>query len=89
MNKGILDNFDALSGLSRRSGKHYCRSVAADLEKIIKELLSQNALVLQEKRHLSHFQGFQDSLLDSSDLRTLFKWITTHKKNVHLKKCAR
>jgi hypothetical protein len=89
VNKSILDNFDTLCGVTRRSGKHYCRSVAADLQKIVKELLDQNALVFQEKRDLSHFQGFQDSLLSNSDLRSLFKWITTHKKNVHLKKCAR
>ena len=85
VNKSILDNFDTLCGVSRRSGKHYCRSVAAELEKIVKELINENALVLQEKRDLSHFQGFQDSLLSNSDLRSLFKWITTHKKNVHLK----
>ena len=89
VNKSILDNFDTLCGVTRRSGKHYCRSVAADLQEIVKELLDQNALVFQEKRDLSHFQGFQDSLLSNSDLRSLFKWITTHKKNVHLKKCAR
>ena len=30
VNKSILDNFDTLCGVTRRSGKHYCRTVAAE-----------------------------------------------------------
>ena len=88
-NKNIMDNFDTICSINRRSGLHTCHSITGDLEKIVKELLEHRALVCQENRSLKHFSGFKDSLLADSDIRSLFKWINTHKKNVNLNKCAR
>lgn len=89
VNKELLDNFDALCSVTRRSGTHSSHSTNADLHKIVKELIQQKALNCHHGRTYNHFSGMKDSLLADLDVKALFKWMNTHKKKVHLNKCAR
>ena len=89
INKHIIDNFDRMCVIPKRSGAHTSRSTDGDLRKIVKELVEYKALCYQKGRSYTHFADMQDSLLADLDINAFFKWINSHKKKVALQKCAR
>lgn len=89
VNKAVLDNFDDECSIIRRSGKHVMRSSRADLERIVGELLSQQAFLWTPGRTYHHFHNIKSSLLEDFDLQEMFRWIDRHKKNIELGRRAR
>ena len=88
-NKQLLDNFDEMCNVVRRSGRHVQRSPRNDLIKIVKGLTDNEAFVFTNGRTYKHFSGIPSSLLEGFSVSSMFKWINEHKKNVLLSKCPR
>ena len=84
-----MDNFDNMSAVIRRSGKHVKKAAKCDLEKIVSELATQQAFTYVRGRKYGHFRDTKDTLLFDFSLRTLYGWINDHKKQIHLQKTAR
>ena len=88
-NKQLLDNFDEMCNITRRSGRHIQQSTRNDLIKVVKGVIDNNAFVFTDGRSYKHFSRMPSSLLDNFNASDMFKWINEHKKNVFLSRCAR
>ena len=62
-NKQLLDNFDNMSAVIRRSGKHVKKTDKCDLEKIVSELATQGAFTYVEGRKYGHSTDIKGTLL--------------------------
>ena len=90
VNKVILDNFDNLCSIIKRSGKHpSTKTVSSDLEKLVNEMMRNNAMELNPGRRYEHFKHFSNSLLSKFNVHSFYKWIDDHKKNIILQNIAR
>ena len=69
-NKEIMDNFDQMCVISKRSGAHTSCSTDSYMRKIVKELVEYKALHYQNGRSYTHFANVKDSLLE--DLEWIF-----------------
>ena len=87
--KQLLDNFDHDCAVLKQSGRHVQKKCAADLTKIVKQLLEHNVFKCTEGRTYKYFNGCSPSILQRFNLHDAFKWIDEHKKNIVLKKTAR
>ncbi len=87
--KQLMDNFDRECHVLKQSGKHVQKKYSSDLNKIVKELVVNNAFRSMKGRSYKCFSGCSASLLDGFDLRDMFSWINSHKKYIYLKKSAR
>lgn len=88
-NKQLLDNFDAMCNVVRRSGHHVQQSSRNDLIKVVKGLIDNEAFAFTNGRTYRHFSGIESSLLANFNVSAMFKWINEHKKKVFLSKCPR
>lgn len=88
-NKQLLDNFDEMCNIVRRSGTHVQHSSSNDLRKVVKGLIENKAFEFTNGRTYKHFSGVKSSILADFNASALFKWINDHKKNVYLKRCSR
>lgn len=87
-NKQLLDSFDGMCNITRRSGNHVRHSSENDLRKVVKGLIQNKAFVYTNGRTYKHFSGVKSSMLEDFNASTMFKWINEHKKNVYLNRCA-
>jgi hypothetical protein len=85
----MLENFDNMCMVIRRSGIHSSRFANRDLRNVVKELVQQKAFQSSHGRSYGHFSGMKDSLLADHDVNAFFKWLNMHKKIVHLNRRAR
>jgi hypothetical protein len=87
--KQLTEKFDSSMLLYKRSGKHTRRSEKADMAKIIKQLVSQDALTKTPGRSYGYFSNFKPTLLHDFDLQKFYTWINDHKKYMILHRKAR
>ena len=88
-NRQLLDNFDAMCDVTRRSGNHIQQSRRNDLIKITQNLIDNKAFQFANGRSYNHFTQMKASLLEDFDVSEMFKWINEHKKKVYLNRCCR
>ena len=89
VNKDVLDSFDQQVLFKRRSGEHKRRCEKADLIKLVKELVKNDAFTQKNDRKYKHFCNIADSMLHGFDMHVMFKWVNEHKKKILQKKCPR
>ena len=89
INKQLMDNFDLDCKVLKQSGLHIQKKCLGDLNKIVNELVVNNAFKCCAGRSYRHFKDCPPSLLSNFDLHGMFKWINEHKKNIFLNKTAR
>ena len=87
--KQLTENFDSSMSLYERSGKHTRRSQKADMAKIVKQLMSQDALTKTPGRSYGYFSKFKPTLLHDFDLQKFYTWINEHKQYMTLHRKAR
>ena len=87
--KQVIDNFHHECNVLRQSGKHVQKKYSSDLNKIVAELLENNAFKFTKDRSYKHFKNCSSSLLEKFDLHSMFKWLNVHKKSVYQNKTAR
>jgi hypothetical protein len=87
--KQLMDNFDSECRVLKQSGKHVQKKYSSDLNKIVNELVANNAFRSTKGRSYKCFRGCSASLLDRFDLRDMFNWINSHKRTIYLNKSAR
>lgn len=85
----LMKTFDNNFGVFKRSGRHSKKSTTGDLNKIVKELVSQNAFTYTSGRSYRCYAGIKSSLLSGFDMRKMYTWINKHKKNMILGRHAR
>eukprot|EP00794_Sanderia_malayensis_P001047 gene1047-373_t len=88
-NKLFMDNFDNMSAVIKRSGKHVKKAAESDLKKVVKELILNDAFSIISGRKYKHFRDVKGSLLHNLHVTSLFAWINTHKRKIILQKTAR
>eukprot|EP00794_Sanderia_malayensis_P021150 gene21150-23228_t len=89
VNAKLIDNWDCSLKLFRPSGKHFKKFPMEDLKKIVKKLMENHALQKHKGRRLKNNRGINHSLLDDLDMRSLYKWINSHKTLITTQKAAR
>lgn len=87
--KPVLDNFDRQCSITSRSGKHSHTSVITDLQKVLQELVEQQAFKWTPGRRYYHYSNCKSSILQDFNLQNMFNWIDQHKKNIVKGKKAR
>ena len=75
-----MDNFDLDCKVLKQSGLHIQKKCLGDLNKIVNELVVNNAFKCCAGRSYRHFKDCPLSLLSNSDFHGMFKWINEHKK---------
>ena len=80
INKQLLDNFDEMCSIRKRSGNHAQKSCRNDLIKVFKGLIDNDAFIFTNGRTYKHFSGITSSLLTNFDVSAMFRWINEHKK---------
>ena len=88
-NKQLLDNFDEMCSIRKRSGNHaqkYCRN---DLIKVVKGPIDNDTFIFTNGRTYKHFSGITSSLLTNLMYLQYSGGSMNTKKNVFLNKCAR
>ena len=88
-NKKLLDNYDTMCSVIKRSGRHVQRSKENDIRKVVAELLKQNAFTITPGRAYKSFKDFKSSLVEDFDIHAMYLWIEEHKKKIYLQKAAR
>ena len=88
-NQDLLDNFDDMCELIKRSGKHVKQCDNADKLKVVRELMSQKAFTFTPGRSYRTFNNCKNSLLADFDIADCYQWITTHKKQIANQKTVR
>jgi hypothetical protein len=88
-NKQLLDNFDEMCNIARRSGHHVQHSRRNDLVKVVQNLVDNKAFEFTNGRTYKKLTEIKASLLEDFSVSEMFKWINEHKKNVYLKRCSR
>ena len=78
--KGLLENFDELTGIIQRSGKQ---------SRGLEELMNCRAFIPEPNRKYGVFKDFKPSLLTDFDYHSFFDWIDQHKNDVQKKRKAR
>ena len=89
MNKQLLNNYDEMCYVTKRSGKHVRQSRRNDLVKVVQNLVESKAFEFTNGRTYKHFTNMKASLLEDFSISEMFKWVNEHKKHVYLNKCAR
>ena len=89
LNKQLLDNFDEMCNVTKRSGKHVRQSRRNDLVKVVQNLVENKAFEFTNGRTYKHFTDIKSSLLEDFSVSERFKWVNEHKKKVYLNKCYR
>ena len=87
--KQLTENFDSSMLLYKRSGKHMRRSEKADMTKIVRELVSQDALTKIPGRSYGFYSNFKPTLLHDFDIQKFYNWINDHKGYMILHRKAR
>ena len=82
VNKTIIENFDKMSKLSRRVGSHREKKAVNDIERIVNQLLENNALTKCKTRRYQFYNNMPCSIFDGFNFNTLFSWIENHKNNI-------
>ena len=82
--KLLLDNFDHDCAVLKQSGRHVQKKCAADLTKIVKQLLEHNVFKCNEGRTCTYkyFNGCSPSILQRFNLHDAFKWIDNIKRTL-------
>lgn len=80
--KPVLENFDRQCSITSRSGKHSHTSVTDDLQKILQELVEQQAFTFTPGRRYYHYSNCKSSILQDFNIQDMFNWIDKHKKNI-------
>lgn len=73
----------------KTSGKRVKQSLKKELNKLLKELLEQNAFTKTSGPKYRYFAGIRSSMLKGFNLHALFRWINSHKKKIFMEKVAR
>ena len=89
VNEQLLGGFDTSCNVRKRSGKHTQENAAKDLQKIVKELVKEEALTYKKGRKYKAYNGMNASLLDDFNWHSLYAWIEEHKRNISLNRSAR
>lgn len=87
--KKMLDNFDEMCNVLKRSGHHVQQSRRNDLVKVVQTLVDNKAFEFTNGRTYAQFKQIKASLLEDFSISEMFKWINEHKKNIDLNRCAR
>ena len=88
-NTAMMENFDDQVGARQKSGKHSATNRSADLHKVIRQLVAENAMVCIPGRRYRHYANIDMSLLSKLNIGTLFEWIESHKRKIVEEKTAR
>ena len=80
VNKKILANYDLMVGTLRSYSKHKKGLNSIDLQKIVAELMENQAMEVKSGRKYKHYSNVDQSLLHGFNLSETFKWIEQHKK---------
>ena len=80
VNKKIMSNYDSMVGTLRYNGKHKKACNKVDLNKIVAELIENEAMVITTGRKYNCYSNEPQSLLNGFNLSETFKWIELHKK---------
>ncbi len=83
LNKQLLDNFDEMCNVRKRSGKHVRQSRRNDLVKVVQNLVENKAFEFTNGRTYKHFTDIKSSLLEDFSVSEMFKWVNEHKKKVY------
>ena len=59
-NKQLLDNFDEMCSIRKRSGNHAQKSCRNDLIKVVKGLIDNDAFIFTNGRTYKHFSGINE-----------------------------
>ena len=86
--KQLTEKFDN-SMLYKRSGKDIRRSEKGDMAKIVKQLLSQDALTKTPGRSYGFYSDMKPILLNNFDMQKFYNWISDHKGYMILYRKAR
>ena len=81
--------FDNSMLLNKRSGKHIRRSEKGDMAKIVKQLLSQDALTKTPGRSYGFYSDMKPTLLNNLVYNWFYNWISDHKGYMILHRKAR
>lgn len=88
-NKILLNNFDKAMKVIRRSGKHSCKSAEGDLQKVVSQLLKENAMSSTNRRSYKVCKEMSACMLENLDMHAMYSWINDHKQNIYETKLAR
>ena len=80
--KPVLENFDRQCSITSRSGKHSHMSVTADLQKVLQELVEQQAFSVTPGRRYYHYSNCKSSILQDFNIQDMFNWIDKHKRDI-------
>ncbi len=81
-NKKVVDNFDSMSLIINRSGKHVKKLAQKDMRKIVCELVDQKAFLFTLGRSYKHCKAMPNSLLHGFQICSLYQWIQEHKRKI-------
>lgn len=85
----LLKAFDDNLSVFKRSGRHVRKSTKGDFQKIVNELVQNNAFYYTPRRMYRHYARMKSSILLGFDMRKMFTWINAHKKYMILNRRAR
>ena len=85
----LMKVFDSSLSVFTRSGKHFKKSAANDIEKIVKELVTNKAFTHTPGRKYTFYSNMKPSILCGFNLQKMFTWITDHKKRMIFNRRAR
>jgi hypothetical protein len=85
----LLKVFDSSLSVFKRSGKHIKKSSSRDTEKIVMELIENDAFTFTEGRKYTSYSNMKPSILCGVDMQKMFHWINEHKKYMILYRRAR
>jgi hypothetical protein len=74
-NKQLLDNFDEMCNIARRSGHHVQHSRRNDLVKVVQNLVDNKAFEFTNGRTYKKLTEIKASLLEDFSVSEMFKWI--------------
>jgi len=75
--------------LDKHSGKHPEGSPNKDIEELVNRAVDVDFFAETDGRHYQTFNDFKRDRLEDLDLSSLYKWISKHKRNIHLGSRAR
>ena len=78
--KQLMDNLDLDFQLFKRSGHHVVNKTTNDFKKVVEELAKCDAFTKKPNRSYKKFSNIAPTILNNFDLKSMFKWISEHKK---------
>ena len=88
-NSELVRSYDDEVGSLKKSGRHTAQNITSDLQKVVKQLMEQDAFTRHPRRKYRAMENCPMSLLSKLDIGDLFTWINDHKKKIIYEKCAR